>query len=292
MMCGSSGYCFAFDTYCGAKNVAVGEMKMPLGSKIVLELLNAIAVPSDHTVFFDNFFTSYDLLALLKEMKIRATRTVRNNRTKKCPLTDPKIFQKKERGFYEVKFDKNSQLLFIRWKDNNIVTMATNYDSATPVGTVKRWSTAAASKIDIQQPLLFKTYNKYMGGVDILDQCVNNYRIGIRGKKWWWPLFTHMINLTLVNAWRIYQIANGGDSLDLLAFQRCIVRHYLRSSTFKKRPSGSVPVSIRSSEGGHFPKKLEHQLRCIVCHYRVRWSCCKCNVTLCLERDCFIRYHK
>lgn len=27
------------------------------------------------------------------------------------------------------------------------------------------------------------------------DQAVNNYRISIQGKKWWWPLFTHMVNV-------------------------------------------------------------------------------------------------
>lgn len=68
-------------------------------------------------------------------------------------------------------------------EDNNIVTMATYYDCVNPVAKVKRWSTAAASKIDIPQPFLFQTYNRYMGGVDILDQCVNTYRTGIRGKK-------------------------------------------------------------------------------------------------------------
>lgn len=70
-------------------------------------------MPSDHTIFYDNYFTSNDLLALLKEMNIRATGTIRNNQTKKFPITDQQTFQKKERGFYEVKFDQNSKLLFV-----------------------------------------------------------------------------------------------------------------------------------------------------------------------------------
>lgn len=28
-----------------------------------------------------------------------------------------------------------------------------------------------------------------MGGVDLRDQSVNTYRIGTRGKKWWWVSF-------------------------------------------------------------------------------------------------------
>jgi hypothetical protein len=58
MLCSASGYCYSFDTYCGAKNKSnnPGELRsMPLGSKIVLELLDALAVPSDHEVFFVTF---------------------------------------------------------------------------------------------------------------------------------------------------------------------------------------------------------------------------------------------
>ncbi|KAK9685945.1 Transposase IS4 [Popillia japonica] len=52
-------------------------------------------------------------------------------------------------------------------------------------------------------------YNKYMGGVDLHDNGVSNYRINVRGKKWWWPLFViNLLDSTIVNAWKIYNIAN------------------------------------------------------------------------------------
>lgn len=172
--------------------------------------------------------------------------------------------------------------------------MLSNYDSVTPLSKVKRWSSAAKEKIDVPQPKLFSTYNASMGGVDLFDQSVNNYRVSIQGKKWWWSLFTHMINAAVVNAWRL-QISAGNKEMDLLEFQREVVRHYLRcfpKSTYtRKRTTGSVPVSLTKNEGGHFPRKIDKQLRCRVCHQRVRWTCIKCDVTLCLERDCFIEFH-
>lgn len=66
------------------------------------------------------------------------------------------------------KYDETSHLPLIRWKDTNIVTMATDYDSMTSVAKVKRWPTEVVSKI---HPLTFQTFNVNMGGVDILDQC-------------------------------------------------------------------------------------------------------------------------
>ncbi|GLV46153.1 hypothetical protein CBL_02869 [Carabus blaptoides fortunei] len=94
--------------------------------------------------------------------------------------------------------------------------MASNYDKVFPLQSVKRWSSAEKRKVDIPQPKLFSSYNAGMGGVDLHDQAVNNYRISIFGKKWWWPLFTHMLNTTMVNAWHLHKIANKNESLDLL----------------------------------------------------------------------------
>lgn len=296
MLTSSTGYCYTFDTYCGAKYKPETQeaSKLPLGSSVVLDLLESIAVPSDHIIFFDNYFTSYDLLQTLREKGFRATGTIRENRTRKCPISNNNIFKKKERGYFEYKYS-DSNLLFVRWKDNSVVTLATNYDAAEPARKVKRWSTAQKDKVDVPQPYLFQNYNKHMGGVDLLDQTVSCYRINIRGKKWWWSLFTHIINVAAVNAWRLFGLANPG--VDLLEFQRAIVRFYVKCYgksqiiTLKQRPVGSASDDVRHHEGGHFPEKLEKQLRCIQCHLRARWRCRKCKVTLCLERECFVIYH-
>lgn len=296
MLCSSSGYCYAFDTYCGANNYSqsAGATDWPLGSKVVLDLLKSIAIPSDHVVFFDNYFSSHALLKTLKNQGQRATGTVRDNRTRKCPLSSVELFKKKKRGYFEHMYDRDSGLLFIRWQDNNTVTMVTNYDTLEPVYHVKRWSAIDKEKIDIQQPSIFQNYNRFMGGVDLHDQAVNNYRISIRSKKWWWMLFTNMINMTVVNAWRLFQVANN-ESMGLLEFERMIVRHYLschnKSTYTKLRPIGQLPISVRMEGAGHFPQKLDKQLRCTQCHLRARWSCSRCKVTLCIERDYFRSYH-
>lgn len=47
---------------------------LPLGTKVVLNMLEAVDEPLDHAVFFDNFFTSYNLMQTLKETGFRAYR--------------------------------------------------------------------------------------------------------------------------------------------------------------------------------------------------------------------------
>ncbi|XP_057657394.1 piggyBac transposable element-derived protein 3-like [Diorhabda carinulata] len=170
MLCSSDGFCYSFDTYCGAKPSSVQaptkiKTSLPLGSRVVLVFAKIIDAPSDHVLFFDNYFASHDLLNALRKIGIRATGTVHDNRTKKCPLVPVKTIKKKRRP----------------WNDNSAVTMATNYDSVEPLAQIKRWSSKRKEKMPVPQPQLFKNYNYRMGGVDLLDQGVNNYRIAIHG---------------------------------------------------------------------------------------------------------------
>lgn len=131
-----------------------------------------------------------------------------------------------------------------------------------------------------------------MGGVDLSDQSVNTYRIGIRCKKWWWVLFTYMLDLAMTNAWKVYLLVSN-NKISQLEFTRYIVRHYLlRPNNNRKRPrQSSVPESVRLDSIGHFPQRIAKPLRCVVCHARIRWSCKKCRNTLCVEKNCFETYH-
>ena len=74
----------------------------------------------------------------------------------------------------------------------------------------------------------------------------------------------------------------------LVFLERVTVCHQSYGRTPKP---GSVPESGVSDPEGQFPMKLEKQQRCAVCHARVRWMCKKCLKTLCMERDCFERFH-
>ncbi|KAK8372070.1 hypothetical protein O3P69_011026 [Scylla paramamosain] len=54
---------------------------------------------------------------------------------------------------------------------------------------VERWSVTERKKIRVQQPNMIQSYNKFMGGVDLMDRFVAQYRPSIRSKKWakWSP---------------------------------------------------------------------------------------------------------
>lgn len=177
--------------------------------------------------------------------------------------------------------------------DNSLVTMATNFYSVEPKGAVKRWDRKVLAKVSVPQPRLFKTYNSHMGGVDLVDQGVNAYRVGLRSKRWYFAIFTYFLDLAVYNAWRLHKIADG--NMDELGFRRSIVRSYLRDAAVFHKVKGkreALPLNPRDQPAlGHWPKKLLSQQRCRICHAKCRWQCEYCRITLCIERDCFKKHH-
>ncbi|CAG4955700.1 unnamed protein product [Parnassius apollo] len=233
----SDGYCYTFDIYCGKSTEVSID---PLGSKVVKSLLAKMPiVPKEHVVYFDNFFTNYQLLHDLRLLGYRATGTIRENRTKSCPVADVKTMKKKPRADYDYRFDTKNEITIVRWKDNNVVTMGSNFDAVEPLEKVKRWCSIQKQKVDVYIPRLFN-YNRGMGGVDQMDQSIGLYRVAIKGKKWWWVIFTYHLDMAISNAWRLHVlISKTTDTpyMDQLLFRRTIVRAYLRQTKTKSRPT-------------------------------------------------------
>lgn len=97
---------------------------------------------------------------------------------------------------------RKSDIIVVRWMDNTVVTVALSDYKVNPTGFADRYTRFEKKKMKVPRPHLIGLYNQYMGGTDLMDAYINNYRIGIRNKKWWWPIFTWLIDTTINNAWK------------------------------------------------------------------------------------------
>lgn len=159
-----------------------------------------------------------------------------------------------------------------------------------------RYCRVSRDRINIDQPHLIGMYNKHMGYVDCMDQHIANYEVSIRGKKWYWPLFRHMIDMTVVNAWQLYRMANNGsDCLNLLRFRRDIALHILGMFGKGPQPGRSTmaitPATVIDTKD-HVLEKIGNgkRLRCRHCHELSTTRCKKCLITL--HMKCFEDFHK
>ena len=60
-----------------------------------------------------------------------------------------------------------------------------------------------------------------------MNQMVNKYRIGIHGKKFYFGIFTWLIDVSLNNAWRLSRMT--GNQSNFLEFKREVANFYLKS---------------------------------------------------------------
>ena len=96
--------------------------------------------------------------------------------------------------------DRNEEVKLVRLEDNNSVTVCSTVFGTEPIKKVQRWSLIEKKKIDVDRPYIVELYCKTKGGTDRQDQHVNNYRSGIRRKKWWIPLFSWLVDISIQNA--------------------------------------------------------------------------------------------
>lgn len=66
-----------------------------------------------------------------------------------------------------------------------MVTVATNNGMIKLLAGAKRYNRKEKKAVSIPQPKVIAGYNQHMGGVDLHDNGICNYRINVKGKKWW-----------------------------------------------------------------------------------------------------------
>lgn len=132
-----------------------------------------------------------------------------------------------------------------------------------------------------------------MGGVDRADQNISLYRVNIRGKKWYFPLIAHGLDMAIQNAWQLHR--DYGGKMDQYAFRRSITKGILETH---KKTSKRGPLRTRKDDRehsrydgrDHLVIYQENQIRCRLCHKKVQFRCNKCNVGL-HPKCCFLEYH-
>ena len=82
--------------------------------------------------------------------------------------------------------------------------------------------------------------------IDLHDAFTAKYRIKVKGKKWWWLLFTNMIDTAIVNSWQLHRLTHD-DRQDLLHFRRLIATTLLKTTNL---PLGNETTPLQNARKG------------------------------------------
>lgn len=302
------GYLVNFEIYQGKSTPVINPEYDEIFGKATAPLISFLDEIPDEKKHFpyhivtDNLFTSLNLLKHLKERGYSGTGTMRKNRIPKdCSLPTNDQMKKMERGTFLSAIEKKDGIFVGKWMDNSVVTVASNSLGLQPVKQVKRFSRKEKKQIYVPQPALIGTYNRAMGGTDRMDQDISQYRISIRGKKWYWALLTWLLDTAINNAWHIYKLT--GRKITKLDFRREIVLTYLTRYKTSIKSIGPTAMSSKKSSRvlddikydrtdhllGETAGKKRRRCANQGCKSVVTTMCIKCDVGLCLK--CNIPFH-
>lgn len=212
--------------------------------------------------------------------------TIRKNRIPNCKLPDEQVFKKEPRGT-SIEQVGNCNGIDVAWRDNKIVTLASNFAGKHPTSVVRRWDKSGKQNISVERPFVVEEYNRHMGGVDLLDCVMGHYKIKLRSKRWYLRIFYHFLDITMCNSWLLYRritAAKGGASsktlnsadfrlaiAETLCKYKTIVRTKRKSDIEsliqekkKKGPAQHVPPKdVRLDQYGHWPAWEHKRMRCM-----------------------------
>ena len=191
-LCDRLGYLIQRDPHqgaCGTYNKELG-----VGASVVPDLVSVLPPDVPFKIYGDRFFSSVKLTEILKSEGIGYTGTVKSNRTEKAPLIDSKEMAKRPRGSFDFCLKQREGIALTTWNDNTVVSLVSTVDLVMPIVKATRWIAKDTQNKQVNQLFMVSQYNHFMGGVDRMDQNIDNYRMGVRSKKWWWPVFAFTVD--------------------------------------------------------------------------------------------------
>jgi len=322
VLCDSKGYSYQFEIYSGQENDQrfrlLNEPDLGASSNIVVRLTRNIPRHKNHRIYFDNFYTSTPLASYLHQNGILCLGTLRKDRLPNNKIPNDQIIKKDARGkSYEyLTVYENTPMSVTSWKDNKQVNLLSTYCGSLPMLTANRFDKKFKKKINIDCPTVIIEYNRFMGGVDLLDSLIGRYKVRMRSRKWYMRIFYHLIDTTVVNSWLLYKRTQSElgkpSKYTLVDWRKSLAytltrigfvqttrgRPSLESNLKKKnrsRPTPRPTQDIRTDNIGHYINHIEKKGRCKFpnCKGYTNFQCSKCNVYLCIKskRVCFTDYH-
>ncbi|XP_055458855.1 piggyBac transposable element-derived protein 2 [Psammomys obesus] len=238
---------------------------LDVGGSMVVRFVDALRERGrlPYHILFDKVFASVRLMSALRGKGVKATGTVREVRTGRCPLKVPREPRRRKGGSSHSKVEESSHR-----------------------------PGAAKARAQRHPPALLKLYREKARGLDRMDQNVAKYKVKIRGTRWYLGFLGYVLDAALHNAWQLHRLCRRGARADLLAFRRYVARVYLESNAAASSPgrrSRRPDTESRFDRIGHWIVHQDKRTRCALCHSQTNTRCEKCQKGV--HAKCFREYH-
>lgn len=303
-LCDSTSYYMnTFDIYTG-KDLVQDAGKEPLGTRVVMKLVTDLDILQKyHHVYFDNYFTSVNLVQQLLANSTYSCGTVRSNRKGLPPeLKNSKLKTSGE----HLKFQKGG-MTSIAWCEKKrkvcLLTSANRIDDIQINKPGKRGQPAR----QYPKPRAIQEYTEHFNAVDKNDQMRSYYGSSTKAFKWWKYIYWFLVDVSMINAYVLYTEAPGGPRTKLLShleFHIKVAKALIGNFSSRKRRSVMMKEPPPAKKEHHEATKigsLRGKRNCYVCSeagiltpggkkVQSTFECKICQVAVC-KGVCFATFH-
>jgi len=211
----------------------------------------------------------------------------------------------------------NGKVLVLAWKDKRLVkAISTKHDASTTTIS-RRKKRGGGAMEDVHKPTCIADYDKYMSGVNLLDQMISCFPFARKSLKWTKKVFFYLTEISVHNAFVLYKAKSSTKKYNNMhKFLLQLVRQLIDQETVSaeaddvddvappssKQPRMDPPDRLRGGFKRHkitfFPPSAAKQAPCKPCRvcrkqgrrHDTRYCCAYCGVALC-ACPCFHDYH-
>jgi hypothetical protein len=138
-------------------------------------------------------------------------------------------------------------------------------------------------------PEVVKEYTTNMRGVDVMDQHIETLNVKQKSNKWWKPIFYHVIEITLNNAFILFSKSKQKECR--YEFKRNLIEQLLENKPRRE----TEEILYFDLYKLHTTEKADDKQRCKYCQKQVKKRCKECSIIkhkeINLHPECSIKYH-
>jgi Transposase IS4 len=250
---------------------------------------------NNHVLYIDTLFTSPTLVASLFNVGIRVCGSVKRNRIgmpSAAQLTPPQLLAIPRGAHLQM---QRGDLTLCAWRDKRLILLLYNHIDPSLLTTMQRWGEDGAI-YQLGCPQAISDYFHHARAVDAINQLHYSYLPGRKSRKCWTRLVWWLIDICILNAFRLWQVQHPEESH--LNFRMQLAHELMECLPLDRRPQRTAhpPPGAAALAKEHFSELSQARGDCEHCSRRpdrrvtTLYVCSACRVHLCVGA-CFAAYH-
>ncbi len=250
---------------------------------------------NNHVLYMDSLFTSPTLLASLFHVGIRLCGSVKRNRIGMPSAAELPLAQLAAipRGAH-LQMQRDDVTL-CAWRDKKLILLLYNHIDPNKQTSLQRWGEDGVI-YQLGCPQAIRDYFHHARAVDVINQLHYSYLPGRKSRKCWTRLVWWLIDICILNAFRLWQVQHPDESH--LFFRMQLAHELMEALPPDRRPQRAAhpPPAGAALAKDHYSLLTEARADCVECSRQpdarvtTRYVCAKCGVHVCCGA-CFSTYH-